>query len=312
MNKSTILSFSLIVLLLLLPSCRFYKLERQLDPENAEFLSKVRYIITKEERKIFLELPDSEKEKFREEFWRRRDPEPDTEENEFKMEYFNRIEKANEIFLGEGRPGWLTDRGRIFVIFGPPTDRIKNPMGQGPYSRCSEVWYYGNFPVWFVDNYCNGTYELIPFNMDHLHYLNIAQHRLQKTFKEEKEIFDFSLKVEKTQVSLDRIEGIITIEIPYKVIWFKSEDERLVTILDAQLELNDSKGNLVWDYKDAFKIETDEIGLQQKQKKKYKIEIPFVLEEDLEILRQGRNIFHVLLKNRIGGEELKKRIDFKL
>lgn len=66
---------------------------------NAEFLSKVRYIINKKERKIFLELPDSEKERFKDEFWERRDPDPETEENEFKMEYFNRIEKANDLFM---------------------------------------------------------------------------------------------------------------------------------------------------------------------------------------------------------------------
>ena len=66
-------------------SCHYYQLERKLDPDNAEFLSKVRYIIKPKERKIFLELPDTEKSDFIDEFWRRRDPDPDTEENEFKM-----------------------------------------------------------------------------------------------------------------------------------------------------------------------------------------------------------------------------------
>jgi GWxTD domain-containing protein len=128
MNK-LLYSLLIILSLLLLLSCRLYQLERKLDPENAEFLSKVSYIITKEERKIFLELPDKEKEKFREEFWKRRDPDLETEENEFKTEYFKRLERAAEIFMGEGRPGWLTDRGRIYVLFGPPADRMTYPMG---------------------------------------------------------------------------------------------------------------------------------------------------------------------------------------
>ena len=81
----------------LLPSCRLYKLEQKLDPANAEFLSQVRYIINAEERKIFLELPDADKDKFKEEFWSRRDPDPNTEENEFKDEYLSRIERANEL-----------------------------------------------------------------------------------------------------------------------------------------------------------------------------------------------------------------------
>jgi GWxTD domain-containing protein len=126
-------------------SCRLYNLERKLDPVNAEFLSKVRYIITAKERKIFLELPDSEKEQFIQEFWTRRDLDPDTEENEFKMEYFNRLEKASELFLGEGKQGWLTDRGRIYVLFGPPTDRITYPMGGDPYSRCRVCWLLTTF-----------------------------------------------------------------------------------------------------------------------------------------------------------------------
>ena len=131
-------------------SCRLYKLERKLDPANAEFLSKVRHIITSKERKIFLELPDSEKEQFIEEFWKRRDPDSDTEENEFKMEYLNRVEKTSKLFGSEPKPGWLTDRGRIFILFGPPTERITYPMGGDPYGRCREVWLYGAFPAYMM------------------------------------------------------------------------------------------------------------------------------------------------------------------
>jgi GWxTD domain-containing protein len=80
---------------------------------NADFISKVRYILTKKERKIFLELALSEREQFIEKFWERRDPDPDTEENEFKMGYLNRVEKTSELFVSEVKLGWLTDRGRI-------------------------------------------------------------------------------------------------------------------------------------------------------------------------------------------------------
>lgn len=302
----------LLSLLILLPSCRLYKLEHQLDPKNEEFLSKVRYIITREERKIFLELPDAEKEKFKEEFWRRRDPDPSTEENEFKIEYFNRIERANELFLGEGREGWMTDRGRIYVLFGPPTDRLTYPMGEGPYSRCQEIWYYGNFPVLFYDYYCNGTYELVTLDLSHLHQLNLAEAHFAKTFDKEKDMFDFSLNIKKALVSENRIEGLIIIEIPYDSIWFKSEDERLITTMDVELEIKDEKENLIWKHDEAVEVETDEIELQQKQKKKYKIEIPFILEESLEKLHQGKNMIHVLLKNRTGGEESRKVMEIKL
>lgn len=304
--------FSFIIAVLLLPDCRLYKLERKLGPENAEFLSKVRYIITNEERKIFLELPDSEKKEFIEEFWRRRDPDPGTEENEFKMEYFNRIERANELFLGEGKQGWLTDRGRIYVLFGPPLDRIKDPMGGDPSSRCREIWYYGDFPVVFYDYYCNGTYELAPIDLAHLHYLNRAQALLSKPYKSEKGFFDFNWSVKKTLVDEEKVEAVIAVEIPYAVIWFKSENDRLVTTLDILLELRDEKDNLIWEHQESFAVETDEIELQQKQKKNYRIEIPFAIEEEVGKLRQGKSLMHILIKNRTGGEESKKVMEFKL
>jgi len=311
MNKS-LYSFLIILSLLLLPSCRLYELERKLDPENAEFLSKVSYIITKEERKIFLELPDEEKEKFREEFWKRRDPDSETEENEFKTEYFKRLERAEEIFMGEGKPGWLTDRGRIYVLFGPPSDRMTYPMGTGPYGRCQETWLYGNFPVIFIDNFCNGTYRLATYNLAHLQALNRALADSQKTYAKEKGLFDFSCEIETTLVPPDRVEGLIIIEVPYSVIWFKAEDDKLETTLDLSLELVDSSDRLLWEYQDSIVVQIEEIELQKKSEQKHSIKIPFLLEQDLEKLRKGKNLFHILLKNRTGEEEAKKAKELRL
>ncbi|NIM91873.1 MAG: GWxTD domain-containing protein [Candidatus Aminicenantes bacterium] len=311
MNKS-LLYVMIVLLLLLLPSCRLYKLERQLDPENAEFLSKVRYIITKEERKIFLELPDEEKENFQEEFWKRRDPDPETEENEFKKEYFKRVDRADELFLGEGKPGWLTDRGRIYILFGPPSDRMTYPMGTGPYGRCQETWLYGNFPVIFVDGFCSGTYRLVTYNLAHLQALNRALASSQKTFEKEKGLFDFNCEIKTNLIHPDRMEGLIIIEIPYAVIWFKSEDDKLETTLDLSLELMDSSDQLLWQYEDSIVVRIDEIELQKKSQQKHTLKIPFTLEADLERLGKRKNLFHILLKNRTGGEEAKKVKELKL
>ena len=79
----------------------------------------VRWIITDEERSAFMQLSnDEERDQFIEAFWQRRDPTPDTEENEFKEEHYRRIAYANEHFAA-GIPGWKTDRGRIYIVFGP-------------------------------------------------------------------------------------------------------------------------------------------------------------------------------------------------
>ena len=70
-------------------------------------------------RKAFKRLKtDEEREQFIEQFWLRRDPTPDTDENEFKEEHYRRIAYANEHYAS-GIPGWKTDRGRIYIMYGP-------------------------------------------------------------------------------------------------------------------------------------------------------------------------------------------------
>ncbi|MGA9039902.1 MAG: GWxTD domain-containing protein [Terriglobales bacterium] len=94
----------------------------------------VRWIITDEERQAFKQLSnDEERDNFIEAFWQRRDPTPDTEENEFKEEHYRRIEYANEHFAA-GIPGWRTDRGRIYIMYGPPDENDSHPSG-GSYER---------------------------------------------------------------------------------------------------------------------------------------------------------------------------------
>ena len=79
----------------------------------------VRWIISPEEESAFKQLAtDEERDQFIEQFWQRRDPTPDTLENEFKDEHYRRIAYANEHFAA-GTPGWRTDRGRIYIVWGP-------------------------------------------------------------------------------------------------------------------------------------------------------------------------------------------------
>jgi len=301
-------------------SCKYYNLQKKLSPEYSEFFQKVRYIITREEEKIFLDLPDSEKDAFIEEFWKRRDPTPDTEENEFKMEYFNRIERSDEMFVSEGKPGWMTDRGRIYILFGPPTDRMTYPMGGDPYSRCREVWYYGNFPVVFVDSSCTGSYKLITydltslreFNLMYMHELSLAQQSAQQTLVGETKYFNFDWSIKDKQVSDDRVEAVVQMEIPYANIWFKDDGGWLATTLEIKLELMDADEVMVWEKTESFDLRIGEDELKENKKKKYAIEIPFAVIEGIERLRKGTNKMFITLKNLTGGEEQKKVLDFNL
>ena len=92
------------------------------------------YIITDEEKSAFKQLSnDEERDQFIEAFWQRRDPTPDTEENEYKEEHYQRIAYSNEHFAA-GVPGWKTDRGRIYIMYGKPDEIDSHPSG-GTYER---------------------------------------------------------------------------------------------------------------------------------------------------------------------------------
>src|SRR4026209_1387740 len=161
------------------PSTKPRNVKPELKKAYKDWLDKdVTYIITDEERKACKKLAtDDERERFIEEFWRRRDPDPDTDENEFKEEYYERIAYANEHFAS-GIPGWKSDRGRIWIMYGKPDERETHPMG-GSYERPSyegggstttypfEIWFYrylggvgSGVEIEFVDPTGSGEYRI--------------------------------------------------------------------------------------------------------------------------------------------------------
>ncbi|MEJ7849130.1 MAG: GWxTD domain-containing protein [Pyrinomonadaceae bacterium] len=156
---------------------------RNVKPELKEAYKKwrntdVAYIITKEEKRAFDALAtDEERENFIENFWRRRDPNPDTEENEYREEYYERIAYANEHYTS-GIPGWKTDRGRTYIAWGKPDSVESHPSG-GSYDRPSyegggstttypfEIWFYRHLDgvgdgleIEFVDPTGTGEYRI--------------------------------------------------------------------------------------------------------------------------------------------------------
>src|SRR6202046_5173587 len=90
------------------------------------------WIITDEEARAFKQLSnDEERDAFIENFWLRRNPNPDSPENEFREEHYRRIAYANEHFAA-GKPGWKTDRGHIYISFGKPDSIDSHPSGGAP------------------------------------------------------------------------------------------------------------------------------------------------------------------------------------
>jgi len=116
---------------------------KDLPPKYRKWLEEeVVYIITPKEREVFLQLgTDKERDLFIEAFWKHRDPTPGTPENEFKKEHYRRIAYANHMFgRGTPKPGWKTDRGRYYIILGPPQDVQKFESKQNLYP--AEIWFY--------------------------------------------------------------------------------------------------------------------------------------------------------------------------
>ena len=154
-------------------------LYKELNSQYKKWLDEdVVYIITPEERRSFLHLQtNEEREQFIEAFWQRRNPDPDSPENTFKEEHYRRIAYANEHYAS-GIPGWKTDRGKIYIMWGPPDEVDAHPTGgtwdrpadQGGGSTTTypyEDWRYRylegmgeNVELEFVDPTSTGEYHL--------------------------------------------------------------------------------------------------------------------------------------------------------
>ena len=140
----------------------FWKFAPNTTQDLDQAIEYLRYITRTDSIKYFRKKSFEEKKQFFERFWRARDPNPDTEENELMIEYYRRINFANEYFSATGVDGWLTDRGRIYIKFGQPDEIDRHPFEAGSYPY--EVWrFYSVRKVFlFVDRTGFGDYQLHP------------------------------------------------------------------------------------------------------------------------------------------------------
>jgi GWxTD domain-containing protein len=163
--------------------------KEETDKYIKEWLSSpIRYIITKKEEKAFKKLKDkNEKLRFINYFWMRRDPNPNTPALEFRDEFYKRVVESNQFFKSGNKEGWKTDRGKIYIILGPPdeqqtgvTDKktnlgdwrgIKSPESEGIETNMLRyvIWTYhslptreipSNYSITFIDWYGNKNYML--------------------------------------------------------------------------------------------------------------------------------------------------------
>ncbi|MCX6562513.1 MAG: GWxTD domain-containing protein [Candidatus Aminicenantes bacterium] len=280
----------------LLAACATYQLEKRLDPVSKDFLSKVRYLITREERRTFVNLPEPERPKFIDEFWKKRDPDSETTENEFKIEYFQRIDEANHLFSEGQEPGWLQDRGRIYILLGPPSEREAFPRGVTFYGKPTEIWYYNFFPIVFIDDAWSGNYRLDPDSAVQLGMIMRAQMEWKPQVEVDKKVLHCEMSVDRSGPDQVRVR----IGVPYKKIWMSSDGKDLRTTLTVALEVLDAAGAKIGDYQNDYPISLTEARMEEI------VDEEFVIEFSL-ALKTGASMLNLTLTNAADGGKVFKR-----
>ena len=196
----------------------------KLDPESAKFYQTARLIMTKEEVKIFERLPDPETRKeFIADFWLKRDPDPDTPDNAFKKEFEARVEFVNKRFNKEGGPGYNTDRGRVYLLLGPP-DKIEEftPQVGGSVRGFAQWWSYYDHQtaVEFIDETGTGKFRMTRNEGDLFGAMD-----LMKLGRYVRADDIFSKKFVKFETVYDPGAKEIEVRIPAKGLMFKENDE---------------------------------------------------------------------------------------
>jgi GWxTD domain-containing protein len=252
--------------------------KKKLDPESEDFYKYARYLFTKNERKIFLNLPTpEERREFIKYFWEIRDPNPYTEENEFKLEMEQRFEFVSK-YLKEGPvPGWKTDRGRIHILLGPPHNRLEEPFPpvDAPYKGII-YWYYEdtNILAVFVDTKGNGFYrmDLTRTSMRLLDELDNRKHYIADT-----EAGKFSVDILKFNVSYDPKEGKLIFEISTKNVFFDKDGSNMTSKFKMDLMVYYGKKKFL-KHSEVKTVQMNEDDILKKNAK-IKVEIPFKLPE---------------------------------
>jgi GWxTD domain-containing protein len=282
---------SLILGLLLAGACAGNRAVKALDPASREFLSTVRYLISKEERQAFLAVPDEPARKlWMEDFWKKRDQKPETPENEFKTEYLRRIAEADKLFKEGTTPGFRGERGHLYVTLGPPDTRETYPRGVSFYGVPTEIWYYNFFPIVFIDDGWTGNYRLAPESAAQVGEINRAQVLLQpEPFGSEAAAADLDVSVAKVKEG----EALVRLRLPYRDIWFEAEGDSFQAALELEVQVSSPSGKAVWQDKKTYPISFGREDYLQAIRRDFLAEIPIRLAPgEYEIL--------LILKNAAG------------
>lgn len=278
----------------------------RLDPESEDFYKFARYLFTKNERKIFLELPTAEeRQRFIQYFWEIRDPNPLTNENEFKDEMEDRFEYVTK-YLKEGPvPGWKSDRGRIYILLGPPDNVTEKPFQSNEYDMANIgviIWYYWNskIVVWFIDTKGHGLFRMDP-NRTSLKLLDELENR--KYYIVGKDNPKFEMDVLKFDLAYDSLEKKLLFKVNPQKIHFEKSGSQMMAKFNIELMIYSGENNFSRhsEIKTVY-IEQDSL-LEKNSKVEFKI--PFTLP-------RGKVKIDTIVTDLLGTAAQRKLFNFKV
>jgi GWxTD domain-containing protein len=296
----------------------------------------VPYIITDAERELFINLPkEVERGKFIANFWKKRDPDPATPENEFKEDYYKRIALANKFFGSGGIEGWRTDRGRIYIILGPPNEIQHDMSPSSSYTSVfhgpREIWNYWNLPnpklpynleFIFVDKLGTENYVLeqslklteggsTQFDLDASHYYFDYMEILTEATRNPFEGLDRLREVITTQVTYDRIpfeyslyrlKGPdnkthlpVIVRIPPAALTSKVIEEKNYQSMTLMIIVSNHLGQIISERSKDFNFKLPSTGADTSTEKTHQAQMALELEPD------AKNI-HVLVLDNFSGK----------
>jgi GWxTD domain-containing protein len=309
-----------------------------LDPESQQFLGYIGYIILPVEEKIFREMPPEDRGEFIRDFWARRNPDPSTPINEFRQSYYTRLATADKAFRA-GKPGWKTDRGRIYILLGSPTNILRKAMGDVPYEagnyvqastletgtlteKPTEIWVYDNYPeiffgplrLIFVDYHGTGDYklttnvEITPFSMVAPTWdePDMAKYQWQGEIEMDGKGYE-ALAIFNYDVSLEIEEGMtgsfvsLSIDVPYSRVGIRQEGENYICDLIISAEVIDSQNLRVSQKGEPFSRNLSKNQLKDMIKNKVQIHKEWEFS-----LPPGKNLVYVSVTDSVRGKKLRK------
>jgi len=274
---------------------------KNLPAEYRTSFNQIRFIITKKEKKEFLNLTaDKDRDEFLKKFWQKRDPDPETVENEFRDEYFTRLKKAEHLFSHEGKSGWDTDRGRVYVLLGPPDFRESYPMGYSMYDNPSEVWFYGNFPVVFIDRNRSGSMDLTSLGARHFAQLLKGSQMMKPIITEQKGFYNFTIRTDKVSPN----DTLLILIFKNKNIYFKSNSNYFYSDIDVTLNFKMIGSGNSWIVKRKRRISINKNNTDDLQETS-ELSIPLNL-------RSGKYEFNISIENKENNISVTRKIKIKI